>query len=57
MKSGHSDFQQFLLSLSERCIVVLGLEFSELLFRRTLQDTINIRLYNSRKVLGVDIHQ
>src|SRR6476620_3849671 len=39
-----TDFQQFLLSLSERCIVVLGLEFSQLLFRGALQDSINIRL-------------
>src|SRR6476620_9511503 len=46
-----TDFQQFLLSLSERCIVVPGLEFSELLFRRALQNSINIRLYDSRKVL------
>ena len=58
MKSGQMTyFQQFLLSLSERRIVVLGLKFGELLFRGALQDSINIRLYNSRKVFRVDIHQ
>ena len=52
-----ADFQQFLLRRSERRIVVLGLKFGELLFRGALQDSINIRLYNGRKVFRVNIHQ
>ena len=52
-----TDFQHFLLHTLKRRSMVLGLKFGELFFRRALQDSINICLYNGRKVLRVDIHQ
>ena len=51
-----TDFQHFFMHTLKRRIVVLGLKFGELLFRRALQDPVHIGLHNCLKVFRVDVH-